>query len=621
METHICAVDVLLVKDFNLLSFEQKCALKNKRPTPKLPLEHNDKPNTRKFQSSWYTKFKWLSGCDKRNKLFCFVCLFFRGDKEWCCDGISTAKYFLRKAETHAISRDHLLNEEKYRLMVGAPVEHAVSENRRLMDIKHNEQVGVNRRMLLRMIRMVCFMSERELALCGHQENYESSNYIESLELLAQQGQLLEKPLLSSPFLGRASKTVQNNLIQCITSVLNDYIFRELKSTRFISIQIDETTDVSYESQVSIILRYVIDQDLIERFVGFFYVYNNTTAFGLAELINREIMNRDIENKIVFQTYDGMSIMLGKRDGVPHIIKQTHPKVLFLHCYSHKLNLLFLHGAKTIKSVKFFICNLTMFRTFFDRSTKRTEYLIKRGFRLPNPREKQWNYHSKAVDTIRNHFHEIKGAVTHVMEEPNWDPVSVNMASGLYDKLTDSEFIFLLNLFSKIFAIIDHTFDLIQSKSMSDIDACVEAVKKLKIKLMETKKEETVNMCCYYANIFNNNMTYDDKEKTILRQVMYEILDSIIVQIEIRFDDYNKIKFVELTNEKKFYDYYQKFPEEQFKKLLRQYPRTFNKDRLRNELKLLFLDVEKHLPPRLLLNFIFKSKLQLLIHNIFLKLY
>lgn len=92
----------------------------------------------------------------------------------------------------------------------------------------------------------------------------------------------------------------------------------------------------------------------------------------------------DIGNEIITQTYDGASVMSGAKNDVQSLIKKIYPNVLFIHCYAHQLNMVLLYGAKTIKSVKLFICNLTMFHTFFSKSSKRSELLREQGFKLPN---------------------------------------------------------------------------------------------------------------------------------------------------------------------------------------------------------------------------------------------
>ena len=41
----------------------------------------------RTFNSDWYKKHKWLTGCDVKMALFCFPCLLFEGDSQWTRTG------------------------------------------------------------------------------------------------------------------------------------------------------------------------------------------------------------------------------------------------------------------------------------------------------------------------------------------------------------------------------------------------------------------------------------------------------------------------------------------------------------------------------------------------------
>ncbi|KAL4085210.1 hypothetical protein QTP88_027069 [Uroleucon formosanum] len=476
------SINELLDKDFHLFTYDEKCKLKNKKPTPYLAIEYKDGKFTRKFQTSWYNKFTWLSGCDKGNKLFCFICVFFRGEKEWSFDGISTIKNIIRKAEKHSISKTHLKNQEQFYFLGKIRIEHAISEGRRLEAQKHNEQVGINRRILARMVHVVCYLGKQELAFRGHRENTESlnkGNYLELLDLLAQEEQFLKEHFISSFIFKGTSNTIQNYLIQCVTKVLNSKILKEIKSASFVSVQANETTDVSCRSQMSLIFRYVIDQNIIERFIGIFDVSKDKTASGLAGVINAEIIKWEIGNKIVSQAYDGAS------------------------------------------SVKLFICNLTMFHTFFSRSSKRSSLLREQGFKLPNQSDTRWNYHSRAASTIKIHFQELKNSVKHVPEESNWDPISIATASGLLDKLNDT-------------------------------NGCVNEVQKLRNNLLRLRNEEIVDNCCEEVNKLNDTLIYDCKLKATLRKISYEVLDSLTVQIDIRFKDFSNFEFVELTNEKMF---------------------------------------------------------------------
>lgn len=108
------------------------------------------------------------------------------------------------------------------------------------------------------------------------------------------------------------------------------------------------------------------------------------------------------------QTYDGAAVMAGQYKGVQAIIKQSYPKAMFIHCYAHQLNLVFLHGSKSIKSVRIFISDLSMFHTFFSRLPKRSQFLREKGFKLPQSSETRWNHHSRAAATITTHSKDLK---------------------------------------------------------------------------------------------------------------------------------------------------------------------------------------------------------------------
>jgi len=152
-------------------------------------------------------------------------------------------------------------------------------------------------------------------------------------------------------------------------------------------------------------------------------------------------------------------------------------------------------------------------------------------------------------------------------------------------------------LFSKVFLYTDHVFNFLQSKSLSNIKSCISEIQNLKKNLTDLRNDSNVNNCCNEAIILNNTLEYEDKKRNELRKITYEILDSLIIQINIRFEDFPKLEFVEIINEKMFKSYYFEFPESKFIKLLQQYPNTFDADRLRNELAVIYADEKKHLPP------------------------
>lgn len=87
----------------------------------------------------------------------------------------------------------------------------------------------------------------------------------------------------------------------------------------------------------------------------------------------------------------------------------------------------------------------------------------------------------------------------------------------------------------------------------------------------------------------------------------YEILDSIFIQTEVRFQDFHVLEFIELANNNEFKNYKKYFPIEKLNQLLKVFPGVFEQERLQNELtKIIYNYNNKRLPTKELLNYIIK---------------
>lgn len=600
----------LLNNSINDYCFEHKSALKKKRPMPHLSLTTPDGKTVRKFQFTWYSTYSWLAGSQVNNKLYCYYCLLFKGEKTWGEEGVSVVKNFERKANKHAISPKHLICHEKFKFLGINRIDYALSEGRRLAAFKHNEQVEINRRLLSRLIYAVCNLGKQEPYFHVQEKSKSSvnnSNYVELLELLSYEEKLLKKDFLSSPLFKDMSSNVQNELVACISEVVNIKIMKELNSAKFVSIQVDETT-VSCKLLMSIILRYVVDSSIEERFIGLFDVSKSKNVSELSSILLDEIKKWNISDKIVCQTYDGAAVMAGQQNGVQAIIKKTYPKIMFIHCYAHQLNLVFLHGLNTIKPVRDFISDLTTFHTFFSESPERSQRLLEKGFKLPNSGEIRWNYQSKAAATISSHFKELQKAVSGVTIEEGWDPTSICMACFLMQKLSDSKFVYLLCLFNQVFKYSDHVFLILQSNCTTDVQSCINEINNLCTHLTAMRNDEnTISNYCKAAKELNNELEYLENNVNNMKILSHEILDSIIVHIQVRFQDLNLLTFVELSNKNAFKNYKNNFPIDKLNELEKLLPGVFDLKRLQNELTILYNDKDKYLPPKELLSYIIKG--------------
>ena len=157
------------------------------------------------------------------------------------------------------------------------------------------------------------------------------------------------------------SSDIQNDLIFCIDSIIEDQIVQEIKNCTFLSIQIDEATDVSTKEQLSIIIRLDSNGDIVERLLRFVDVSADRTAASISSVCENILEPySDINNKLIMQTYDGASVMSGHLNGVRALIRQEYPFAYFVHCAAHRLNLVLCQAVSSISPVKIFLQMLVL---------------------------------------------------------------------------------------------------------------------------------------------------------------------------------------------------------------------------------------------------------------------
>lgn len=99
----------------------------------------------------------------------------------------------------------------------------------------------------------------------------------------------------------------------------------------------DETTDVSNREQVTIILRWVDDNDFSvhEEFVGL-YLVPSIGSDMLVSIIKDTLLRFNLPlSKARGQCYDGASNMSGIRNGVAAQLCKEEARAVYTHCYGH----------------------------------------------------------------------------------------------------------------------------------------------------------------------------------------------------------------------------------------------------------------------------------------------
>lgn len=332
------------------------------RPRPVLNLRKENKGFIRKFNSKYYDSAQWLCGNILNNKLYCYPCLLFSKENSvW--NSVNRGYDDLNNIHTainrHAKSLSHL--QAHVDLMTfgkSDSIDCQLDKQRKCEITLHNEKVLQNKEILKRLIRITCFLGMQELAFRGHLENENSDNrgnYIEMAYCLADFDEKLQNHFKNASVFKGTSAVIQNDIIQSVSAVILNKIKEELTESMFVAILLDETSDISCLSQLSIVVRYVNKEgEICERFLKFHDVSKDRSAQAICDLAVNHLHELGCLKKLVAQTYDGAAVMGSDLNGVQAKIRKHAPEAIFIHCYAHKLNLVLIQAVSQISECKSF---------------------------------------------------------------------------------------------------------------------------------------------------------------------------------------------------------------------------------------------------------------------------
>ena len=146
-----------------------------------------------------------------------------------------------------------------------------MNEQRRLNNSVHNAIVRENREIFKDLINVNCFPDKQQLAFCSNNESSISSNcgnYVELLHTLAAKDERLGRHLETSTVFSGFSNIIQKDVIAAIGDVVR-YDIKEISAAPFVAAEVDESTDVTNKTKISVIMWLKARWLVKAAFVGF----------------------------------------------------------------------------------------------------------------------------------------------------------------------------------------------------------------------------------------------------------------------------------------------------------------------------------------------------------------
>ncbi|XP_034544579.1 zinc finger MYM-type protein 1-like [Notolabrus celidotus] len=264
-----------------------------------------------------------------------------------------------------------------------------------------------------------------------------------------------------------------------------DTMVTEIKQSKYYSIILDCTPDVSHQEQMSVIIRTVkMDKapEIKEHFMGFL-VACETTGLGLSSLILNKLMELNIPfDDCRGQSYDNGANMKGRNKGVQARLLEKNPRALYVPCGAHSLNLVVADAAKASTDAISYFGNVQKLYSLFSAAPQRWAILREHvTVALKTWSDTRWESRINSIEAVRYQASNIREALLEVREKVT-DPLTKVEAQSLAEEVGSYRFLICTVVWYDILHHVNHVSKLLQSPKMQ-LDVAVDLLTKAKTSL------------------------------------------------------------------------------------------------------------------------------------------
>ena len=307
-------------------------------------------------------------------------------------------------------------------------------------------------------------LSSRGLSFRGKVEKFGSvknGNFMMLLELISEFDPFLATHIekYGNPGKGRTSylsSTICEEFLSLIASKIRDKIIDEVKCSKYFSIIVDSTPDVSHIDQLALILRYVPVNVAtpVERFVKFLpNVGHKAKEMYDALLVAFAIYDLNFQD-CRGQSYDNAANMSGCYEGLQALLKELNKLAEYAPCGGHALNLVGKSVVESNREVGIVFDYLEDLFNFFTVSTRRWELLLEKL----NPGQRvvkrvtgtRWSSRYDACSAFINSWKEIMEVLDELEKNECEKSQNQRKAAGLRKNLSKFKSVFIVVMWTAL---------------------------------------------------------------------------------------------------------------------------------------------------------------------------
>lgn len=478
----MATVDEILQYPFRLLSRQkQERILQQDKPRP--PLRHlrsmdvNSTSNGQKtvvitiFDVSTYDQVEWMTGCERRQALFCWPCLLFSAQSNpWNLKGVTTLSCLKETIRTH----------EKLYCHIKAMFDWRISKRKRNFDVSvdcidQNEMINRNREIIKRIIDVVCslIMQQPPSRNGSNVKNQlKLEDCLEFMTLLREYDALQCSIIDDALDVMQITPAIINDIVDCITSILKSSIQKEMQLSPYVSIILSEHSEDVTRSQISTVLRYFKDGKVCERFVGFTNLERQKSDFKTLPFLSKVANSYEVASRLFGIALDGSTLKCNKfiMQEFQKALPSAFPHSFFVPCYFHKMENVLQQSVRIYKDVDCFFKHLEIMASYFIKESmiRRNFEAFENGLLMDMESFETMKYPEvfMCVKAGRETFLSFFDSVLKNPEE--WNGSHLTQVMCFREFLMSFNTIFLLEVFIKLYGVIQNFCYTLKSETPED---------------------------------------------------------------------------------------------------------------------------------------------------------
>lgn len=501
------------------------------------------------YNTKWEADYPWLYFDNQRFGAFCKLC-----EKHVINDSAlfaSSRGIFVKtpfqnyknalgkdgKLNKHTYSASHIRSVELEKLALVAlknPVYNQILN-------QNSEECKINRKHLSYLFRSVYFLVKEEIA---HTTKYEPL----IKRLIVKTSDSLQNWInANSDRSTYTSKATASELLCCASEILDAKLDKEIYGKKF-SLLADESTNINNKSELSICVRFVKNNQPVERFLNI-VALSDTKAQTIIDAISNELTKHNLSyDNIIACGFDGASNMSGNKGGVRRFVSdKVGREVPYIHCRAHVLSLALTSMRNKFPKIKRVFHVLKDIYKLFHQSPKREELLHKIQailndpiLKIPEAIEIRWLSHYKIVHAIKQSYIAITTTCEHIHQD---GADLASLAGGILLSLREESFIVLLCGLDEILGAISNLSLTLQGPTIciSALPTLIKSTTCHLNKILEGLKQDSVNKSTIIKNATDissklNSLKKDDYFKETI-SCLSQFLEQTIKEMNRRFND------------------------------------------------------------------------------------